>query len=445
MTDTRRTRKTGGPFPEGEGLRRPGAYRWVMLALVWLSYAAFGLISRSIAPLVTPILADLGISYGQMGLVLGSWQLSYIGVSTVAGSVTDRFGVRAAVFAGLVIMSLSAVLRHFASGFIPLLMTVMLFGAGAPLISIGAPTAISHWFSGKGRGIAVGVYTTAPSVGGLIALSATHSLVMPLAGFSWRLTFVYFGLVSFVVAAIWLMGARDAGHAACAARAGSAGVFSRLIGMPAVRIIFLGGLLAFCTSHGLTNWLPKLLESRGMGAAEAGFLASIPLVTSIFSVLCIPSLTPSRLRGTVIAAMAAANVLAIPLLTLTGGAPMVAGLVVFGIAGFAVFPLLMLMLMDTPEVKANIIGMAVGVFFTVAEVGGFSGPLLIGTLCDLTGSFLSGVVFLVLLNLVVAALAFELQRSQPRTAAAEGMRQGEPAGGAAGKPRGQTGKDRSHA
>lgn len=380
-----------------------------MLALVWLSYAAFGLVSRSIAPLITPILSDLDMSYGQMGFVLGSWQLTYIGVGIIAGSITDRFGVRAAVFAGILIMCLSAVLRYFANGFIPFLFTVMLFGTGAPLISIGAPTAISHWFSGKSRGIAVGIYTTAISVGGLIAFSTTNSLIMPLVGFSWRLTFVYFGLATFIIAVIWLLGARDARHADSSTEMSIAHVFPRLIKVSTIRIIFLGGLLAFCTSHGLTNWLPNLFESRGMSATEAGFMASIPVFTGIFSVLFIPSLSPPRFRGKMVSIMAIANVLSIVLLAITGGAFMVTGLIIFGISGFAIFPLLMLLLMDTPEVESNIIGLASGVFFAVAEIGGFSGPLIIGTLFDITGSFLSGVIFLVVLNLIIMALAFNLK------------------------------------
>ena len=61
-------------------------YRWVMLALLWLLYITFGLVSRSIFPLVTPILTDLGLSYSQMGLILGSWQLTYIFAALAAGT-----------------------------------------------------------------------------------------------------------------------------------------------------------------------------------------------------------------------------------------------------------------------------------------------------------------------------------------------------------------------
>ena len=36
------------------------SYRWVMLGLIWLIYAVFGMISASVAPLVTSIKGDLG-------------------------------------------------------------------------------------------------------------------------------------------------------------------------------------------------------------------------------------------------------------------------------------------------------------------------------------------------------------------------------------------------
>ena len=45
-------------------------YRWVMLALVSLLYFCFGALSAAISPLITPILADLRISYSQMGIIL---------------------------------------------------------------------------------------------------------------------------------------------------------------------------------------------------------------------------------------------------------------------------------------------------------------------------------------------------------------------------------------
>ena len=73
-------------------------YRWVMLALVWLLYFACTLVTRSIAPLVTPILEDTKMSYSQMGLVLGAWSLVYIGVSAMGGALIDRWGINNAQY-----------------------------------------------------------------------------------------------------------------------------------------------------------------------------------------------------------------------------------------------------------------------------------------------------------------------------------------------------------
>ena len=53
--------------------RKPlGTYRWLLLFLLWLQYVAFGMVTRAISPLVTPVVNDLHLSYGQMGFILGS-------------------------------------------------------------------------------------------------------------------------------------------------------------------------------------------------------------------------------------------------------------------------------------------------------------------------------------------------------------------------------------
>lgn len=86
-------------------------YRWVVLALLWFLYFSFGLTTRSIAPLVTPILKDLNMNYSQMGTILGSWQLTYILVSIFAGTIIDQWGLRKSLFAGVVTIGLTFTLK----------------------------------------------------------------------------------------------------------------------------------------------------------------------------------------------------------------------------------------------------------------------------------------------------------------------------------------------
>ena len=385
------------------------SYRWVMLALLWLLYAAFGLVSRSISPLITPILKDLDMSYGQMGLVLGSWQMTYIAVAVVAGVIIDKWGVRKSLLVGVVVIGLSAALRYFPNGFVALLPVVALFGVGGPMISIGAPKTISVWFKEKSRGTAVGIYTTGPWVGGLLALAATNSFVMPLTGYSWRLTFVCYGLLTLVVALLWWFLARDIKPTEATEHSSMSDVFVRLIRVRNVRIVLIMGLLSFAIMHGFVQWLPKILESRGFSPTVAGFVASAPLLAAIPAVLIIPRLVPPHLRGRFIALFALLVAVALSVSVAASGFALLAGLLLFGVAGYSLFPLVILILMETPEVGSRYMGSAGGIFFCIAEVGGFMGPLIIGALVDMTGAFLTGISFLVILSLVIFAVTFLLK------------------------------------
>ena len=86
-------------------------YRWLILALLWLLYFSFGVVTRSPSPLVTPIIRDLQMSYGQMGFVLGSWQMNYIVFAIAAGIIMDRWGIRRSILLGALVTGLSVLLR----------------------------------------------------------------------------------------------------------------------------------------------------------------------------------------------------------------------------------------------------------------------------------------------------------------------------------------------
>jgi len=268
-----------------------------MLALLWLFYVCFGIVSRAIFPLVTPILNDLRIIYSQMGLILGSWQLTYIMMALVAGSILDRWGARKSLFAGAVIIGLSSCLRYFANNSIGLLIAVALFGVGGPMISIGGPKTISSWFRGPSRGTAIGLYTSGNWIGGLLALALTNSLVMPLVGNDWKQAFVLYGMITLGVGLLWILFARETESRETSNSMAIIDVFRNLGNLSNVRIVMAMGLLAFAIGHGFSSWLPKILETNGMSGQQAGFAASITIAAGIPSILLLPSLVPARYRG----------------------------------------------------------------------------------------------------------------------------------------------------
>jgi cyanate permease len=384
-------------------------YRWVMLSLLWLLYAAFGLTYRAIAPLVTPIVEDLHLSYTQMGFILGSWQLTYILVSIIAGTIVDRWGVRKTLLAGTVVIGLSAALRYFPEGFEGMLGAVCLFGVGGSVISIGGPKAISIWFEGRDRGTAIGIFLTGAWVGSILTLALTNSLVMPLIGNRWRVAFLLFGLFTFLVALLWWLFARDAESTASPSDLNAVKVFGRLFKVRQVQIVMALGLLTFATLHGFTNWLPKMLEANALSPAMAGFAASLPLLVGIPSILVVPRLVSPEGRGRFLCFSALGILLALVLAVTTSGSLQLAALLLFGIIISPLVPVLVLILMDIPEVGSAYMGAAGGMFYCVSEIGGFTGPLVMGVLVDVTGGFLAGVFFFAVLCLGIAVLTLSLK------------------------------------
>lgn len=373
------------------------AYRWVILLLLWLLYFSFGVVIRAPSPLVTPILHDLHMTYGQMGFVLGSWQMTYIVFAICAGVIMDRWGIRRSIFFGALVIALSALLRSASTGFISLLFFVALFGIGGPMISIGCPKTIATWFQGKERGTAIGIYSTGPWIGSMVSLAATNSVVMPLTHHSWRMTFLWYGVVSLIIALLWWVLAKDVDGRTSAERFNVLRVLKDLLGVRRVRLILLSGLLGFGIMHGYFAWLPKILEDGGMSAAEAGVASALPFLTSIPAVLVLPRYTKAGFRDWMIGILAVIASLSILWVVILGW-PVIPGLLLFGISGPCLMPLLVLSLMETPEVASNYLGSATGVFFCVAEIGGFLGPFIVGSLVDVFGNFVPGGAFLVILG-----------------------------------------------
>jgi len=192
-----------------ERVSADSGYKWVMLALIWLGYFAFGMIASCIPPLVTPIAQDLALTYSQIGSVLGAVILIYIPLSIPVGILIDRAGMKKAIVAAITLIPVSAVIQSFATNFQILFWAISVVGIGGPFLSVGTPKIVASWFSGKQRGLASGIYMTGAFIGTSAATAITNPLVMPLVG-TWRNAIRLYALFGFIVAFAWLLLAKEA-------------------------------------------------------------------------------------------------------------------------------------------------------------------------------------------------------------------------------------------
>ena len=387
-----------------------------MLGLVWLLYASFGITSGTIAPLVDPIIDDLGMTYSQMGLVLGAWQLVYIATAYPLGALIDKLGVRRSLGIGIFIVWLSLVLRGVATDFPTLFLAVALFGVGGPIISIGAPKVVSLWFQGNQRGLAAGIYTTGPVSGAAIALATAASVVMPLTG-TWRGISLVYGGVVLVVMLLWWVFARDIeSPPKSAGRRAEASVslletLRALLRIRNVQVIVVLAVATFLLNHGLNNWLPTLLQEKDMTLSQAGSWTAASTLAGTLGLIAIPAIARHGYRAITMAfLLLLASGTTLGLATL-GDASLIGSLILSSIVRVPMMPVLTLILMETPGVGALRMGAAGGLFFAAAEIGGFGGPFLLGILRDATDSLTLGVLFLAALSAVLA-LTLPLIREQ---------------------------------
>lgn len=384
-------------------------YRWAMLAGTWLIYYCFGLVASGLAPLVVPIEHDLGLSHSQMGTVFAAWTLTFIFTAMPCGALMDRIGPRRSLVLSALFIATSALLRGIADGYVSLLLAVAVFGIGGPLVSIGSPKLISLWFGGRERAIAMGIYTTGPALGMVTGLSLTNSVMMPLFDGEWRyVLFVHAGFV-LVCGLVWLAisahpDSRDMERRLAAEpRQGQLSVFAGLMRVPAIQVCLAMGLCFFFFNHGLNNWMPELLRHGGMDPAAAGLWAAIPMVIGVAGALTIPRLATPERRLAILMALFLCITGTTLLLHAEPGMAVMAGLVLQGLSRGTVVPLIILAVVESPQVGPHRAGAASGMFFSAAEVGGVLGPVTLGVTYDATGGFtmalnlLTGICVLLLL------------------------------------------------
>ena len=370
------------------------SHKWLLLLGVWLLYASFGLTMTSLAPMAALIISDLNMSHGAMGLAMGAWQAVYIFAAVPAGMLLDRLAPRTALAIGGTLIGLSAAARMFAVDATTLVAAVMLFGLGGPIISAGAPKVVVSAFQGQDRGLAMGIYMTGPAIGGVISLTATHAVLLPMFDNSWRAVMGLWTGVTVAAIVIWVLISTFLGHTEnktpAKGQPSQLTVISELIRKPTIIIVLLMSIFVFMFNHGLNNWLPALLQSHGLSAVNAGYWAAIPTVIGIAGSLIIPRLATPERRFQILIGLSIAALLASLLLRFSDPSSLITGLMLQGIARSSLMTVLILSLVELPEIGERYAGVASGMFFSAAEVGGVLGPLTLGLLYSPSAGFSSG-------------------------------------------------------
>jgi MFS transporter, ACS family, glucarate transporter len=140
------------------------------------------------------------------GWVTGVFVISYALFEIPMGILGDRIGPRRVLTRIVLWWSAFTTLTGVVTGYYPLLLTRLLFGAGEAGAYPNASVVVARWFPVHERGRAFGVITMAGQIGGAIA----PLLVVPIQlHYGWRACFLVFGVLGVIWSGIWYAWFRD--------------------------------------------------------------------------------------------------------------------------------------------------------------------------------------------------------------------------------------------
>ena len=343
----------------------------------------------SVGPLIEDIRATTGLSNTLLGLLTTLPLVAFGVVSTLTPLFTKRFGIGGTLLGAMVLLTVGIGIRYIP--WVPALYLGTLFlGIAIALGNVLLPSLTKRNFN-ENSGFMTSMYSSVMALGAAIAAG----LSVPLADdlhLGWRGSLVVWGLLPFIALFVWMpqvskltRSTNDRSFKEAMKKLGS----SRLAWNVA---LFMG--LQSMVFYIILAWLPVILQSRGYDAAFAGWMLSLSQATGIIGSLCIPYLAgKQKNQRAIVIVLVLLEVVSLIGILLPKFGPIALWVSLLGIVLGGTFGLALLFLVlrsrDT-EGATELSGMAQSVGYLVAATG----PMLFGSIFDITGSWDYALMFL---------------------------------------------------
>ena len=254
--------------------------RWIILAVLFAARAATGFQFQSTGSATSLLMADLGIGYAEVGMLLGAYLLPGVIVAFPAGLLGQRIREKTLGLAGLVLMALSGLALSYSGDFAFALAARLMGGVGATVVILVATKMVADWFEAKEIVLAMSLLQMSWPFGAMIALPIQ----------------TYIGQ-TFGLAAVMASGAVGAVAVLCAfallpktstPTQAAAGAGARLPGEALVPVVIAGiiwGLMNLACVL-FFSYAPLLMVAQGSSPTVSASLTSLAIW---FTILAIPA------------------------------------------------------------------------------------------------------------------------------------------------------------
>src|SRR5436305_6534066 len=172
-------------------VERGGTNRQVLtcIALLWLAGVGSRITILAVPPVIPLIRTELGMSETQVGILTGLPPVLFACTAVLGSLLIARFGALATLVAGLFATAAGSLLRGAAPEMFTLYAATIVTGFGVAIMHPSLPPLVRAWVPHR-IGFATAVFTNGLLVGEILPVALTIPLLLPLAGNSWRESFV---------------------------------------------------------------------------------------------------------------------------------------------------------------------------------------------------------------------------------------------------------------
>jgi predicted MFS family arabinose efflux permease len=377
--------------------------RWAILVVATLSCLAFGTTMQSVPPILSLVMDEFQLTYAQGGLLMSLFALPGIALSIPAGMLADRYGQKTMSIICFALMIAGTAIFASGNSLPVLILGRVVAGAGALTILVLAPQLLAQWFAGREMGTAMGILNTALPIGTILSLNFLSLLGDNLG---WRASAWISAAVPLIALVVFIFLFAPAPGTSQSTRPKDESLLQsiRLTGK-LIWILGIAWLLFNAAVTSMFTFTPEFLQSTGLTIVSAGFVTSAlmwpSIVLSPVIGLVIDRIDHKRLIIAIGGLASAIFMVMIP----TATSWILALMIIVGVSQVLIpAPIFALI----PEVTSpKRLGLSFGIFNTCLNLGIVAGPVAVGAVRDVTGSYqasyalMAGFAILIILIMVV--------------------------------------------
>lgn len=258
----------------------PRPRRWLVLLLSWAAFMLTSLDRSVWGPAAPTVAHALGVAIASIGTFATCYYVGYVVSNFLGGMASDLFGPRVVLSASMLLAGAGMVCFGSVHGRGLGLAVQALVGLFAGADYSAGAKSISNWFTGRERTLAVSLYTTATSLGTVVA-----NLVIPsmIAHHGWRLSYHLFGALSMGLGVCIALLHRSAppGRTASTTRRDRVHL-GAVLGHRDLLILAVAGFFSLWGTYGFITWSNTLMiKGLHIKAVDAGRVVALFAITAV--------------------------------------------------------------------------------------------------------------------------------------------------------------------